>query len=242
MQFPDNFPFKYVLILAIAIVTVGGVGYGVMMGNQPNTHTLQVAQPVHNGTVLKDSEKMNNLTNGTDNQNAKINEASDNQGYIDDQCTLGLITSLKKAPKNNKMSKPINKPVIKPKPPVQPNKGNQTTNNTNGNNSNQDVNSGADDNNTDNDNSNVNSGNNDNSTENNNSEIDSGDSNNNTGNNDNSTVDPSENNDNTGEDLDDGQQHESDYDPLEPGTGYNPDEDYSDDGLTDEGGDGSIFE
>lgn len=84
MQFPDNFPFKYVLILAIAIIAVGGVGYGVMMGNQPNTHVLQVAQPVQNDTELNESEMMDNLANGTDNQNAKINEASDNRGNIDD--------------------------------------------------------------------------------------------------------------------------------------------------------------
>ena len=235
MQFPDNFPFKYVLILAIAIVAVGGVGYGVIMGNQPNTHTLQVAQPVHNDTVLKDSEKMNNLANGTDDQNSKINEASDKQG------TLGLLTTLKHAPKNHMISNTINKPVIKPKPPVQqPNSSNQTNNWNSDNDNSQDVNP-VDNNNTDIDDSNANSGDNDNSTDNNNSSIDSGDNNNNSSN-DNSTVNSGENDDNMGENLDDGQQHEGDYDPLNPGTGYNPDEDYSDDGSTDEGGDGSIFE
>jgi hypothetical protein len=240
MQFPDNFPFKYVLILAIAIVAVGGVGYGVMMGNQPNTHTLQVAQPAQNDTMLNESEMMDNFANGTDNQNTKINEVSDNQGNIDDQGTLGLLTVLKHVPKNNKISKPINKPIIKPKPPVhQPNNGNQTTNN-NMDNSSQDVNSGVD-NNTDIDNSDVNSGNNESNTDNNNSEIDSGDNNNNT-NPDNSTVNTDENNDNNSEDFDDGQQHESDYDPLDPGNSYNPDVDYGDDDSSDEGGDSSIFE
>ena len=39
-----------------------------MMGNQPNTHALQVAQPVQNDTELNESEMMDNLANGTDNQ------------------------------------------------------------------------------------------------------------------------------------------------------------------------------
>ena len=48
-------------------------------------------------------------------KNARINETSDNQDNTDDQGTLGILTALKHASKNNKISKQINKPNYKTK-------------------------------------------------------------------------------------------------------------------------------
>lgn len=184
MKLPENFPLKYALIIAIALVAVGGVGYGVMMGNQSTTP--QVVQPVQDEQVLNDSAMMDNLANGTDDQNAQVNKVSDETGDVSDYSDMALTTALKhvKTAKKPVVAPKINKPVVIIQPPAQT----PAQNNNN-----------------------------------NNQQVDNGNNNNNNGT------------------IDDGQQHEGDWDPLED-SGQNPDDDtWDDDDSGDDEGDSSLL-
>lgn len=128
MKLPENFPVKPVLIALIAAIFIIGAGFAVL-GNS-ETQAPQVTQPAQE-QGLDESQMMNNLENGSDEQNAALNDNSDtsdleqeNQGTV--QLTKALKSKFKKtpAPKALPLNIPVNTPaqppIIPPTPPVTP--------------------------------------------------------------------------------------------------------------------------
>ena len=113
-KIPENFPVKPALIILVAVIFIVGAGFAILGNN--NTQAPQVSQPTtsEQSNLMNDSEMMDNLENGTDEENELINDNEDTSDLYENSYgntgTVQLTKTLTKLPKAVTSAKYINQP------------------------------------------------------------------------------------------------------------------------------------